>query len=85
MKITITPAKAISEAADGPPADRLLEHHSGEIERDQRGDEGQRDRLRQRHPPDAPEEQEAHDRDSTPRPMWMRMVARDGQPRRRGR
>ena len=45
-------------AADRAPADLLAEEDGGKQQGDQRRDEGQRDRLGQRHPADAPEEQE---------------------------
>ena len=47
-------------AADRALADRLLEDQRRQHQRDQRGDEGQRDRLRHRHPGQAPEEQDRH-------------------------
>ena len=52
--------KGGERAADGPPADRLLEDRRRQHQRDQRGDEGQRHRLGHRHPGEAPEEQDRH-------------------------
>ena len=53
--------KGDQRCADRPPADRLLEQQRSEIEGDERGDEGERHRLGERHAPDPPEEQEAHE------------------------
>ena len=60
--MTITPANAATEPSDRAPADPLVEEQGREQQRDQRRDEGQRDRLRERHPADPPEEQRGHDR-----------------------
>ena len=62
----------------------LLEEQRREQQRDQRRDEGQRDRLGERHPADAPEEQERHHRhddaaadvDPQRRPVGPRLSAR---------
>ena len=82
----MTPAKASERAGDRAPADLLAEEDGGEQQRDQRRDEGQRDRLGQRHPADAPEEQAGHDRHDRCRgATWICSVDRLGQVRRRGR
>ena len=47
---------------DRAALDPLLQEERGEIERDQGRDEGQGDALRQRHPGQPPEEEEAHHR-----------------------
>ena len=63
-KMTMTPAKAISEAPMILRADLLLRTSGGEIEGDERRDERQRDGLGNRHARQAPEEEDRHPRAS---------------------
>ena len=71
--------EAEQRGEDRAPLDPLLEDERGEIERDQRRDEGERDALRQRHPRQPPEEEDAPcTEDIMPRMRWIRIAARDG-------
>ena len=56
------PGEGDQRGADRARPDRLAQEHRGEEQGDQRRDEGQRDRLRQRHARQAPEEQQRHHR-----------------------
>ena len=52
--------------ADRLPPDPFMQQQRGEVERDQRRDEGQGNRFGQRHPHQRPEEQQRHDRHDGP-------------------
>ena len=61
MKIRTHPGKGDQRRGNRLRPDRLAEEEGGEEQGDQRGDEGERDRLRQRHLGQSPEEQHRHD------------------------
>ena len=83
--MTTTPAKAATDPAIDRPPIFSFRNSGGKQQRDQWCNEGQRDRLGQWHPADAPEEEEGHHRDDHPASDVDDKVLRVGQPLRCGR